>query len=232
MERHSHNSTLRFAQFTHVGTVHPQNEDTILCAPHYGLWAVADGMGGHQEGQFASQRIVHHLAQMSTTLNDSADPVGHLQQCLAESNHALYQYARLQSEDTIVGSTVVALWLSGDVFHVLWSGDSPCYLLRDDTLSLLTPPHVDPMAPHILTRAIGGYHEPEIDYYGGTIYENDRFLLCSDGINKVFSDADIKAHLSADCESLDAHCEAWLQHALTTGSPDNISAIVIDVGGS
>lgn len=220
---------IQYGHFTHKGTSRAENQDAVLCAPHHGLWVVADGMGGHAHGQYASQTIIRTIAQITEQLPASTKPIDLLSEALAHANRDILNHAHSLGPNQIVGSTVVILFLHEDQYHILWAGDSRCYLLREETLSALTQDHADPHANNVLTNAVGVNPDLMIDYQNGILYEEDYFLLCSDGLYNIFDDRKLETELRQSTPPL-THCEGLLSQALKTGANDNLSAILIKIG--
>lgn len=206
---------------SHVGYVRLDNEDAVLDMPEAGLWAVADGMGGHRDGAFASASVIEALRTLGHRASGRrlVEQVGGVLQSV---NDALI--ARGGGE--IIGSTVVALVLEEEHFHFFWCGDSRLYLFRDGQLRRLTRDHSDPATGSgALTHAVGAEATLGMEYSCGVIYENDLFLLCSDGLTKVVTDAAIAGHLSE--EPAERACEVLIKAALDKGGPDNVSCVTV-----
>lgn len=220
---------IQYGHFTHKGNSRAENQDAVLCAPHHGLWVVADGMGGHAHGQYASQTIIRTIAQITEQLPASTKPIDLLSNALAHANRDILNHAHSLGPNQIVGSTVVILFLHEDQYHILWAGDSRCYLLREETLSALTQDHADPYANNVLTNAVGVNPDLVIDYQNGILYEEDYFLLCSDGLYNIFDDRKLETKLRQSSPPR-THCEGLLSQALKTGANDNLSAILIKIG--
>ena len=230
---------------THIGTVRKKNEDAILSMPSAGLWAVADGMGGHLAGDFASQCIVEHLQKAALAYSGS-ELVSKAEQALKDANDEIYAYSQSLPDQKIVGSTVTVLIMEGEHYHCFWSGDSRCYLLRESQFVALTRDHTEAQEmveqgrlsidlvdsvpeSNVLTQAIGIGPDPEIEYITEYIYEQDTFLLCSDGLNKVFSDAVLKRSLLRSQASIEMINQRFFADALQKGAPDNISSIIVSI---
>src|SRR5690625_3766007 len=158
---------------SHVGYVRLDNEDAVLDMPEAGLWAVADGMGGHRDGAFASANVIEALRALGSSVTGKrlVEGVG---SALQGVNDELI--ARGGGE--IIGSTVVVLVLEEEHFHYYWCGDSRLYLLRDGQLHRLTRDHSDYVSgSDALTRAVGAVAELGLEYSRGVLYENDLLLL-------------------------------------------------------
>src|SRR5262249_44800641 len=130
---------LSSAAATHVGAVRQRNEDAALDRGEIGLWAVADGMGGHAGGEVASQCVVESLQAIAPP----TDPGTFLAEVRARLTEAI---AKLLDESarrgrSVIGSTVVVLLAHGAFFAVLWAGDSRVYRLRNGALQQLTRDH-------------------------------------------------------------------------------------------
>jgi serine/threonine protein phosphatase PrpC len=231
---------------THVGTIRTTNEDAILDYTDAGLWAVADGMGGHQAGDYASECIIKHLSSAADNYRGK-ELVEQMTGILGNAHKAIYQHSQHLSGSPIIGSTIVVLIMEADNYHCFWSGDSRCYLLRHNELTLITADHTEAqemrtsgdstefmsetekvIAENTLIHAIGiDEASPHVDYVKGHIYEYDRFMLCSDGVNKVYTDEEINIYLSHSTAT--TANENLLNNALLTDAPDNISSIIISL---
>lgn len=222
-------SFIQYGHFTHKGTKRQENQDAVLCAPHHGLWVVADGMGGHAHGEYASQAIIRAMADATAQLPQSSNPIDQLYDALNRANQDILQHAQSLGPNQIVGSTAVVLFLQADHYHVLWAGDSRCYLLREHDFTALTQDHADPHSDNILTNAVGVNPELLVDYQTGVLYEEDYFLLCSDGLYKVYSEQEIKAGLMQAAPP-NEHCEKLLSQALQRGANDNLSTVLVKIG--
>lgn len=227
------------ASRTHVGTVRKLNEDAVLERPDRGLWVVADGMGGHAAGDFASASVVDALNGISAPASLGV-LLGEVRQRLQAVNQSLSEEARQRGQE-VIGSTVVVLALFGTHAVVLWAGDSRAYLYRDGELKQLTRDHsqveefinlglITPEqaeghpASNIITRAVGVAGYLDVDSEMFEIAAGDTVLLCSDGLYRELGDAEIKACLAmADCQQA---CEALLEGALAQGARDNVSVVV------
>lgn len=223
-----------------VGRVRTINEDACLNEPERGLWAVADGMGGHSVGDFASRMVVDKLAEIP--------PPSCLANFLTDAHDRL-QYAnrRLRSEAATrkvqrIGSTVAALLAWDRHCACLWAGDSRIYLHRHGTLKLLTRDHtqveqliargditpeeaIGHPAHNIVTRAVGAVDKLKLDELIVEVDHGDVFLLCSDGLSNEVSEQEMRRALAyGNC--LQAS-EALVDLALERGGRDNISAVVV-----
>jgi serine/threonine-protein phosphatase Stp1 len=226
---------------THVGCVRLINEDAFLSRPDKGLWAVADGMGGHDSGEVASALIVE-LLDACDNGPDLAARVHDCDAALQDANARLMAMAQAGGANRTIGSTVVVLAADATRFVCLWVGDSRAYLARDGKLKQLTKDHslvqelvdagaLSPADAHdhpnanIITRAVGSETPLEIDRVEGRVANGDTFLLASDGLTGLMSDAEIVAALRA--ADLDAEADRLLVECLLRGAPDNVTFVIL-----
>ncbi len=230
------------AQRTDVGMVREVNEDSILSSPEIQLWVVADGMGGYEAGNVASNMIVKALDDLSNqySLNDMIDSV---EDCLIDANHRILEYADIMLDGRTLGSTVVSLLIKGHVGACLWAGDSRLYRFRNNKLVQLSTDHSQVeellqqgfLTPeeaenhpdsNVITRAIGASPEIFIDINVFTSQQGDTFLLCSDGLYNMLTDEEI-SHIIANAP-IDEVVDTLIQKALDGGANDNVSVILVN----
>ena len=237
----SHPFTFVSASVSEVGFVRKLNEDACLDRPDLGVWAVADGMGGHDSGDYASQLIVDQLGEMPVPHSAGA-LLSEVRSRLDRSNRILRELAAERGPDSIIASTVVALLVFGEHFACLWAGDSRLYRLRDGDFQMVSRDHshvqdlVDmgvlneieaeshPQA-NVVTRAVGADDTLELDKMRDRLQAEDVFLLCSDGLSKVVPDSDIAEILEQD--DLNGAVQQLVDTALARGSRDNITAVAV-----
>jgi protein phosphatase/serine/threonine-protein phosphatase Stp1 len=227
---------------SHVGTFRKHNEDNLISRPELGLWAVADGAGGHQAGEVASGAIVAAIAKLPAAMT-VPDLITELRRDLSEVNQDMRTQAAARGEGAMIASTFVALIVRDGHYTCLWAGDSRAYLWRAGSLrqisrdhslvqELIDTGHLTPAAaerhPHanIITRAVGADTELELDQATGNISPGDILLLCTDGLNKTLNDADL-SHILATRPLSPA--DALIEAALARKATDNVTAIVIAV---
>lgn len=210
-----------YAGRTHAGTRRSLNQDAFLMRGNDGLWAVADGVGGHDSGEVASRTVVEHLEHLlpPLTLDDMLDNAMHL---LTEANAALCSRAAGINDTAIVASTVAVLALHGGRAGVLWSGDSRVYRWRSGELQCLTLDHAEEGG---IRHAVGSGPEFVAGRATGDALPGDRYLLCSDGLTKALEDAELAAHLAAPTPE-DA-VAGLMDDALVAGAMDNVTAVVV-----
>ncbi len=224
---------------THRGKLRRCNEDALLQRPEAGLWAVADGMGGHEAGEVASRAITSELQDLELTgpLSQCVDTVEDL---LVDVNDRLRIHARTQFNGGTVGSTVVAMISRGSTGVALWAGDSRLYRLREGRLEQITRDH-NPVSDlldvgavseaeamsadtNIITRAVGGQPELYLDLAVFEVLPRDTYLLCSDGLYREVTFEALSGELSRD--SVDDSVDALMAQCLAGAARDNITLIV------
>ena len=229
------------ASRTDVGRFRMYNEDSVLDLPERGLWVVADGMGGHSSGDYASNAIVSGLSgvQPPASLEAFADEV---RQRLDDVNRHINETSA-QNKATM-GSTVVGLLANGGHGVVLWAGDSRAYRYRSGELSRLTRDHsqveelvrLGLLAPdeaerhpakNLITRAVGIAESLYLDSEILDLAVNDIFLLASDGLYQEVDEKTISECLSlGDCQS---SCDALIESTLSQLARDNVSVVVVRI---
>jgi protein phosphatase/serine/threonine-protein phosphatase Stp1 len=225
---------------TDRGTVRPHNEDAFVDLPELGLFAVADGAGGHAAGELASGMLAEALSALSANLAP-AEALAQIRLAVLAVHSALQAEAARRG-DSMIASTLVVLLIRSGHFAALWAGDSRIYLLRGGALSQVTRDHslvqalldqgaITPQQAlthpqgNVITRAIGAPDDNgELDKTIGPAKPGDIFLLCSDGLTKVLNDANI-AQLMVSPDP----AQELIQAALAQGARDNVTAVVVCV---
>jgi len=226
----------RSAGATHKGLVRPTNQDAFVDLPSVRLWAVADGMGGHRDGDVASRLVCEALEgfQGAPMLEDAIDDV---RQRMSDVNTKLYAAAVRAINPVQSGTTVVALLIKDMACAALWAGDSRVYRFRDGRLAQLTRDHtwasqmnLDDLGEevdHSITRAVGGEDVLLLDVYRDRIRRGDRYLLCSDGLTRELPATRLALLLGqGDAE---ACAESLIDATLSAGAHDNVTVVVVDV---
>lgn len=229
----------RTAHETDPGRRRRENEDSVAIHPGGHLWAVADGMGGHMHGRFASDTATRNLngAYLSGVFDDD---VAEIQRAITSANRQVFDRAR--HEGATIGTTVAALYASGGRACCLWVGDSRIYRFQAGALEQITRDHTQvrhlletrqiteeeaenhPMG-HVLTRAVGVDPSVRIDVRSMEIQADDIFLICSDGLTACASAAEIRDTI-AESGPLRA-CARLVELCLGRGAPDNVSIVTV-----
>ncbi len=226
---------------THPGKVRTNNEDALFASEALGVFAVADGMGGHERGEWASAAIVDSLREVPRE-GDFDSLLDKVSAAIHTANSVVY--AEAQDKHVSMGSTAVALVLKDERFAVMWCGDSRAYVLRDGALHQLSRDHTrvqemidrglltveqavgHPMG-HVLSRAVGVGAALELDGVADEPSPGDVFLLCSDGLYGVVSDAEIAGVLATSAVSDAAN--NLIDLCLARGAPDNVTVVLVRV---
>jgi protein phosphatase/serine/threonine-protein phosphatase Stp1 len=229
---------------THNGTVRKHNEDAFVSRPDIGLWAVADGAGGHDAGEVASGMLADTLSDIPPSLS-GAELLTEVRERVGSVHAALLEEAARRGGGSMIASTLVVLMVRAGHFACLWAGDSRIYLMRGGVMQQVTRDHsltqelVDAGAitaaqaehhpqANVITRAVGGGEEVlELEKVSGLLEDGDRFLLCSDGLSKELDEATLAALLATDEGG--GPGEALVGAAVAHGARDNVTAVVVDV---
>jgi serine/threonine protein phosphatase Stp1 len=228
------------ASRTNVGLKRSINEDSILVETDRGLWAVADGMGGHEAGEIASTMVTDALRCLPETA-DIDELAAQAVQAIRDVNGELIALARSSDSRQTIGTTVVGLAVMDGTFRCFWMGDSRAYLFRDGEISRLTHDHSlvqnlvdagmlnpDEAETHenanLITRAVGVAEDCEVDLVSGEVRTGDLFVLASDGLTRVVNDQELADELQRG--STNEAADRLLETVLARGAPDNVSLII------
>jgi type VI secretion system protein ImpM len=221
----------RSAGATNVGRVRTVNQDAYVERSEVGIWVVADGLGGHEDGEVASRMVCDGLVDFvpPASFEETIQAAG---ERIREVNAHLVRAAEREHVAMRSGSTVVALLTRGTRCAILWAGDSRAYRLRGGRLDQLTQDHSLPESEGggngstAITRAVGAEKMLELDVYRDRVRPGDRFLLCSDGLTRVLPEDRIQTSMAvADPQSA---VEALVAGTLAAGAPDNVTAVIVD----
>jgi serine/threonine protein phosphatase PrpC len=253
---------IRVGRCTDVGLVRDLNEDSLLAleldrvcrsvSRPVGLFAVADGMGGHAAGDLASSVAIDTMARKmaaevlaplvsSSTTTENLDAPGWLAEAIQEANQAVHMHR--QSTRSNMGTTLVAALLIGDTAYIANVGDSRAYLINSKGIERITTDHslVERMVAlgeigpaearihpqrNVIYRSIGDREEAEVDYFAQKMNPGDSLLLCSDGLTGKMEDTEIRQLVQHNEDPQEA-CEQLVQAANNHGGQDNVTAIII-----
>ena len=230
---------------SHTGMRRKINEDAILSRPADGLWVVADGMGGHEAGDVASQMVTNTLSELRCEA-PLASFVDQIEDLLLDINVRLRRHSEENFGGRTMGCTVVSMLSRGNAGVALWAGDSRLYRLRSDEFLQITRDHSpleelleqgamteEEAARHpdanVITRAIGGQSELFIDIVLFDVQDGDVFLLCSDGLYREVEPSEMHAELAKS--EVQVAVNTLLELSLARGARDNVSLIVARVDG-
>lgn len=231
------------ASRTNVGLKRKINEDSLFVDSERGLWAVADGMGGHDAGEVASATVVEALRNLPRVENLD-ELASAAKDALAGANRQLIDLARSSGSQQSIGTTVVGIAIADGDFRCFWMGDSRAYLLRDGEIrrvshdhslvqnlvdaGMLRPEEAESHAnANLITRAVGVAEKAEVDIAAGEAMAGDRFVLASDGLTRVVPDDELAAELgrASPAEAADR----LIDMVLARGAPDNVTLIIAKV---
>jgi serine/threonine protein phosphatase PrpC len=246
---------LRFHARTDVGLKRRQNEDALLALEDYGLFVVADGVGGRKAGELASAITVDTFQAYAPRLRETTEAYGispnrstrnevlaALDEASNTASNRVYDTAHGTGREGMT-STLAALLIGGGAAFVAHVGDSRVYLLRDGQLRQLTEDHslvneqlrAGAITPeeaarsahrHVITRAIGLYPTVHSDTLAVDLVAGDRLLVCSDGVSDLVR-PDRMTELLRQADVSHA-VEGIVDEALANGGKDNITAIAVD----
>jgi serine/threonine protein phosphatase PrpC len=226
---------------THVGCRRKLNEDAILSRPDLGVWAVADGMGGHDAGEVASAMIIDSLTSFPPGLDINRRTEA-IDAALRDANDKLLAMGKRGPIARTIGSTVVAIAADAVSFACQWVGDSRAYRLRDGYMAQLTRDHslVQELVDagmlsaaeaenhpngNVVTRAVGAAPALAIDVVRGDVLAGDVFLLASDGLTRFVQPNELLLGLQAG--DLEAAADQLVDTVVSRGAPDNLSFIML-----
>jgi protein phosphatase len=231
-----------YAGKTDPGRKRRRNEDSYVCEPP--LFAVADGMGGAQAGEVASQ-----LAAAALREGNGGGEAGQrlVVELIQEANRRVWQRANEDAAASGMGTTITVALVEPEG-RVLFGhvGDSRAYLLRDDRLEQLTEDHslvaelvrrgeLSPQEAEthpqrsVITRALGTDPDVDVDTFEVEARDGDVFLICSDGLSSMVDDATVEQVLAGSRGDLDAAAKALVAAANRGGGEDNITAVLFAV---
>ena len=230
---------------THVGTVRRRNEDAVLARPDIGLFAIADGAGGHQRGDYASRSIIAALSEVPPAFS-GPQLVKDVRAFLKRLNRQFREEAVAIGPNALIGSTVVVLMIFPGESFCLWAGDSRFYRLRDGELhqlsrdqsyvqDLIERGEIAPAAAathplaNVVSNLVGGTDELALEERRDALKPGDVLLLCSDGLNRAVGDNDIAAILRDN--PVTSAADRLIEQALACSARDNVSGVVIEYVG-
>lgn len=227
------------------GKVRKLNEDSYLMKPEIGLWVVADGMGGHDAGDFASQTLVAELDKIEETSTAPALLTA-MEQHVITANTMMRDAADRAGGGSVIGCTLAALVIFEDAYACVWSGDSRVYRVRYNRIEQITRDHTEAQElldrgtitaeearnwprKNVITRAIGVFDEPELEMVQGRVEHGDVFVICSDGLTEHVEDDEIERF--ALRRPIGHAVDSMIATTLERGARDNVTVIQITCSG-
>jgi serine/threonine protein phosphatase PrpC len=227
----------------------PQNEDSMLCDPERRIFAVADGVGGAQAGEVASQTAIEVLGEAFRHRASGEDAEDLMEIAIQRANDSIYRLSREQAQFAMMATTIVALHLDGLRATIGHVGDSRLYRLTPDGhLRRETEDHslveeevrAGRMTPeqaanhpgrNVISRALGAEESVEVDMKTIEVENGSVFLLCSDGITRHIPDSELSTIIRHE-PSLEDACEEMKRLCYERGAEDNLTAVLVRVGGA
>ena len=224
---------------TDIGRLRRQNEDAAWFDEDRAVFAVADGMGGHLAGEVASRMAIEAVQRMAK--DNDVPGIAALRDAVAGAHETILTHAQSLIECAGMGTTLSVLWLSRNYAYIAHVGDSRIYRLRAGSLSQITQDHslVEELVRaglitreqarthprrNIITRALVTHGENEPDLLVTDVQDGDLFLLCTDGLTGMVTDAQIERILLES--DMEAAADALLAAALDAGGRDNVTLIL------
>jgi len=226
---------------TDRGKKRMMNEDYYFFDESLGLFIVADGMGGHLGGQEASRMAVEEVVNQFCSVKEIPHPpVKFIKEVFYSANRKVWERGNSDPSLKGMGTTLTMLFIKGESIWIGHVGDSRAYLYTNNTFNLLTSDHSwleeqikagmlsddrpKGFMKNVITRSIGFKKEVEVDVYRYDVREGDLFLLCTDGLNIVLSDEEIKREIES--LSIEELPRKLIDLANSRGGPDNITVVV------
>lgn len=243
---------------TDVGRKRTHNEDSFLVSDDLRLFVVADGMGGHSGGEYASRLAVSTIEEVIRSINTdpeatvisgvNSEDTGYgdrLKYAIEVAGQKIFDQALYDSELKGMGTTITAVILDNQMAYVANVGDSRVYLIRGDKIKQLTTDHSlvseqmraglisekdakKHKLKNIITRSVGYQEDVEIDVTKFEVKKDDRILLCSDGLTNMVDDKEIQATVLGS-DDLRRICKTLIDRANAKGGDDNITVLLCRV---
>jgi protein phosphatase len=240
---------------TDKGIARENNEDNLIIDADIGLFAVADGVGGHSSGEIASKIALEVLRDYLIRVSSNSDVTigkfddrysamsNRLASGIRLSNQVIYESSKNNASLKGMGTTIAAVLYNDDKLSIAHAGDSRVYLIRGDSISQLTDDHsvVSEQVKrglitkeeaeksnmrNIITRALGQMESVDVDMSEIDVMDNDRIVLCTDGLTTMVSEEVILSVVNTMNEPKGA-CKTLIDAANNNGGRDNITVIVI-----
>lgn len=233
---------------TDIGKCRKMNQDFVFSSEEPignlpNLFIVADGMGGHKAGDYASKYAVETICK-EAEISFERNPVKILYKAINVANEHIYEKSVEDEDYRGMGTTVCCATILGKYLHVANVGDSRLYIINGDTIQQITRDHsyvqemiargeIDPMQAknhpkkNIITRAVGGFAHTEAEFFNAELQEGDIILICSDGLSNMIEDEEIRMIVNGQRDIVE-RAEKLVSTANSYGGKDNISVILIE----
>ncbi|MEI6079982.1 MAG: Stp1/IreP family PP2C-type Ser/Thr phosphatase [bacterium] len=231
---------------TDIGRKRSGNQDSIVLNDKIGLYAIADGMGGHKGGEIASALAVEVLESALSKIDEKKhiQIVPFLKEAISLASIRIHERASMDDSLKGMGTTLVCVFFYGAKCYIAQVGDSRVYLHREGDLWKITEDHslvneqvrsglitrsqADKLAyKNVITRSVGFEEIVEVDVYVRELQSGDLFLLCSDGLTSMINDDEIKSNIDPD--DIKKSVNDLIDAANNAGGYDNVSVIIARV---
>lgn len=236
---------MKYSYITDPGKVRERNEDSVNIVENVSgeiLMAVADGMGGHKDGEVASSIALNHIAtrfKSISSVGNKEDAINWISEIVKEANALIYKYVAEHKESTGMGTTMVLAMLTNDFLLIGNIGDSSGYVIKNKKLHKVTVDHTlvnllvksgeiteedakNHPKKNVLMRALGASPDVEMDIFNVELGVEGIFL-CSDGLTNMLDDDTIMKVLNNDEMDIDEKLDKLIFKANNRGGSDNIS---------
>lgn len=217
--------------YTHPGHIRKVNEDSYYSSNKDGLWLVCDGMGGHDDGNFASHLVTDTFEYLK--LGDNFEEnIKLFEDKIYKIHEKLLLKVQRAKRAKLIGTTVILLYIKDNKAASIFCGDSRCYNLRDDKLSLVSSDHTQEIMTKegikkVLTKALYAPGEVSLEIKKFIVKKDDVFLLCSDGFYDNLKNSDIKNAMKISC--LEEATKSLSRKVLQSKADDNLTAILVGI---
>ena len=229
---------MNYSVLTDIGRMRSQNQDAVFATEETigslpNLFVVADGMGGHKAGEYASSQAIA-LAKREIASDTGSEPVQIINQGITAANKSIYEEATQDEDKYGMGTTMVVATLLEDHLCVANVGDSRLYVYRDGQLSQMVRKGEMPKEEarshpkrNLITRAVGAEAEVRVDFFDETLQAGDLVLMCTDGLTSMVEESEIEEVLAGSGQVADKVAKL-VDLANDHGGKDNITVIVIE----
>lgn len=233
---------------THIGQRRETNQDYMFTSETAvgnlpNLFLVADGMGGHAAGDYASRFTVEKIVEYITK-SERKEPVAVIKEAVDDANRLLMREASADSDKQGMGTTIVAATVVEEKLYAANVGDSRLYVINHEGITQITRDHslVEEMVrlgemnkeeakdhpdKNIITRAIGVFPEVSVDFFETGLRTEDTVLMCSDGLTNMIEDEEIKRIILGQRDIVEK-AEKLIETANKNGGRDNITVVLIE----
>jgi len=221
----------RSFSFIHPGHCRKVNEDSFYANDQDGLWIVCDGMGGHDDGLYASSLATDCFEALELNL-DFEGNTNRIIETIHVIKKQLDKKVSLSKKEVMIGTTLILLYIEDNKGFCINAGDSRCYIVRDNTLSLISMDHTKELineygSQTVLTNALFSPGDVSIDIKKFNVQKEDVFLLCSDGLYNSLENKKIKQAMNL--QSIELGLKSLSNSVLSTNADDNITGIIVGV---